>query len=67
MKCKNCGAELSNGKCEYCGSVFLEDVRYIELNIPSEKVAELVIACKKDAFRYRKRQSVNVCTVIYPQ
>ncbi len=25
MKCKNCGAELKNGKCEYCGSVFDED------------------------------------------
>ena len=29
MKCKNCGAELNNGKCEYCGSVFLEDMRYV--------------------------------------
>lgn len=28
MKCKNCGAELNNGKCEYCGSVFPEDMRY---------------------------------------
>lgn len=22
MKCKNCGAELNNGRCEYCGSHF---------------------------------------------
>lgn len=27
MKCKNCGAELNNGKCEYCGAVFSEDMR----------------------------------------
>lgn len=33
MKCKNCGAELNNGKCEYCGSVFLEDMRYVIPNI----------------------------------
>lgn len=37
MKCKNCGAELNNGKCEYCGSVFLEDMRYI---VPNIKVDE---------------------------
>jgi len=24
VKCKNCGAELNNGRCEYCGSVFPE-------------------------------------------
>ena len=24
MKCKNCGAELKNMKCAYCGSVFFE-------------------------------------------
>ena len=33
MKCKNCGAELNNGKCEYCGSVFLEDMLYFVPNI----------------------------------
>lgn len=26
MKCKNCGAELNSGKCEYCGSIFSEDM-----------------------------------------
>lgn len=26
MKCKNCGAELNNGRCVYCGSAFLEDM-----------------------------------------
>lgn len=29
MKCKNCGAELNNGKCEYCGSFFLENRKYL--------------------------------------
>lgn len=60
MKCKNCGAELNNGKCEYCNSMFLEDMRYIELNIPPEKVAEIVIAWKKDVLSYIRRNSVNV-------
>lgn len=27
MKCKNCGAELYNGKCEYCGTNYNEDMR----------------------------------------
>ena len=26
MKCRNCGAELNNGRCEYCDSVFPEYV-----------------------------------------
>lgn len=34
MKCKNCGAELNNGRCEYCGSVFLEDMRFYTLKTP---------------------------------
>ena len=37
MNCKNCGAILNNGKCKYCGSVFLEDMRYI---VPNIKVDE---------------------------
>ena len=37
MKCKNCGAELNNGKCEYCGSVFLEDMRYFVPNIKMDE------------------------------
>ena len=34
MKCKNCGAELNNGRCEYCGSVFSEDMRLLTLKSP---------------------------------
>ena len=34
MKCKNCGAELNNGRCEYCGSF---DGYYIP-NIDAEVV-----------------------------
>lgn len=34
MKCKNCGAELNNGKCAYCGSVFAEDMRLFTLKEP---------------------------------
>lgn len=34
MKCKNCGAELNNGRCEYCGSVFAEDMRMFTLKAP---------------------------------
>ena len=41
MKCKNCGAELNNGKCEYCGSVFPEEVRLFTLKTP--KIDEEVI------------------------
>ena len=33
MKCKNCGAELNNGRCEYCGSVFPEEMRMFTLKI----------------------------------
>ena len=31
MKCKNCGAELNNGKCEYCGSICFEDMYYMPI------------------------------------
>lgn len=34
MKCKNCGAELNNGRCEYCGAVFAEDMRLYTLKEP---------------------------------
>lgn len=34
MKCKNCGAELNNGRCEYCGSMFAEDMRLYTLKEP---------------------------------
>lgn len=36
MKCKNCGAELKYGKCEYCGSVF-DDAWYL---VPEVKFTE---------------------------
>ena len=52
MKCKNCGAELNNGKCEYCGSVFLEDMRYVTINIPPEKMKKVVNEWLKDGKRY---------------
>lgn len=44
MKCKNCGAELNNGKCEYCGSVFLEDMRYFvpNIKIDEDKLRKIV-------------------------
>ena len=31
MKCKNCGAELNNGRCEYCGSFFGEELKKVEI------------------------------------
>ena len=34
MKCKNCGAELNNGRCAYCGSTFAEDMRLYTLKEP---------------------------------
>ena len=34
MKCKNCGAELNNGRCAYCGSVFPEEMRMFTLKAP---------------------------------
>ena len=36
MKCKNCGAELNNGRCEYCGSRFSENMRLFTLKAPEE-------------------------------
>ena len=44
MKCKNCGAELNNGKCEYCGSVFMEEMRYFvpNIKIDPEEIIRLV-------------------------
>lgn len=33
MKCKNCGAELNNDKCEYCGSSFWTNRKDITLPI----------------------------------
>lgn len=47
MKCKNCGAELNNGKCEYCGSVFLEDMRYVIPNIKIDKEEFQRIAARR--------------------
>lgn len=34
MKCRNCGAELNNGRCEYCGSVYPEEMRMFTLKAP---------------------------------
>lgn len=48
MKCKNCGAELNNGICEYCGLVSLEDMRYVTINIPPEKMEKVVNEWLKD-------------------
>lgn len=31
MKCKNCGAELNNGYCEYCGSFYGEELKSVEI------------------------------------
>ena len=45
MKCRNCGAELKYGKCEYCGSDFREDVPYIvvpKLEIPEDRLKEIL-------------------------
>jgi hypothetical protein len=44
MKCKNCGAEINNGKCEYCGSVFLEDMLYFvpNIKIDADKLRNIV-------------------------
>ena len=39
MKCKNCGAELNNGRCEYCGSFFMENTLYMNLKIDTEVMA----------------------------
>lgn len=33
MKCKNCGAELNNDKCEYCGTFYGEELRSVEVKI----------------------------------
>ena len=58
MKCKNCGAELNNGKCEYCGSVFMEDMRYILPKIDPEKMEALI----KESQRNINFHRVWVCT-----
>lgn len=48
MKCKNCGAELNNGYCEYCGSFFAEHQKYVVLkklataNIPPKSALKVV-------------------------
>ena len=31
MTCSNCGAELNNGRCEYCGSFFPEYQEYVRV------------------------------------
>lgn len=53
MKCKNCGAELNNGRCEYCGSVFPEDMRYTlispKIDIDKDELKEMIeITCLGD-------------------
>lgn len=55
MKCKNCGAELRNGHCEYCGSVFPEDMRYVTINIAPDKMEDVINAWLKDVNRDIKR------------
>lgn len=46
MKCKNCGAELNNGKCDYCGTVFQKDAPYIAMNLEISE-DELIKAIKR--------------------
>ena len=43
MKCKNCGAELKYGKCEYCGSV-IDDACYLvpEVKFTEEQVRNII-------------------------
>lgn len=55
MKCKNCGAELNNGKCEYCGSDYREDEPYIvsTLYADGEVIAQIVNDSLLDASKIR--------------
>ena len=43
MKCKNCGAELNNGKCAYCGSVCYENMYYLPVVNVNEDTFHRVI------------------------
>lgn len=45
MKCRNCGAELNNGRCDYCGSFFAEDMR---LFTPKKTTLEIKCDIKPD-------------------
>jgi len=42
MKCKNCGAELNNGKCEYCGSKFLEHTLFLKGNCDKDDDSRMI-------------------------
>lgn len=42
MKCKNCGAELNNGKCEYCGSIYAENMLYMDFKIDPDVVTRFI-------------------------
>jgi hypothetical protein len=60
VKCKNCGAELNNGRCAYCGSFFSEDMRYMKLKAPqidedlSKKILFKGSPCRDDDSRMHK-------------
>jgi len=66
MKCKNCGAELTNGKCEYCGSVFTGNMLYIPKPDP-KTVADILTSrsyiikgdCNKDNDSVMKKVQIR--------
>ena len=53
MKCKNCGAELNNGKCEYCGAVYAENQLHINMKIDPEVMARHLKELKERPLIFR--------------
>ena len=42
--CKNCGAPLRNGRCEYCGTLYMDGYRIVEIEptLTNEEFAQIL-------------------------
>ena len=36
MKCRNCGSELNNGRCEQCGFIYGGEISQISIPMPDD-------------------------------
>ena len=61
MKCKNCGAELNNGKCQYCGATCFEGMYYLPIvDIDGDAIYRALH--KKPSF-FTKVETVEITTL----
>ena len=65
MKCINCGAELENQKCPYCGCVADKPEQNAPVNITFNRTRETPPPAQKKSYRTRKTSSKNKGVAIF--